>query len=326
MAFTRVDVAVRLVFRHSSTPMSTYNVEKERLQHIRNASGLLGLGRGKRPCALSTCRFIADSTRPMESTKAEAENIEPSAGKELLDKYWTGIKHEIDDINIVTTWRVSCALLTRLLFSSTGRVPHERLAARAHQEDHEVGRRCEDDQRGSAHSVRQGGGVVHPGVDHSLVAANRRESTTYAAGESARAPCGSSDDVSPSSAMTLPRRSPRTSCSISSSTSFRARKRRKRTRRRKPSAKCSTSSRCPHPADSATPFNCQVSLSIASLSISMNTTFVADGQIIQLPPNLASNIVTMTVSSPSRSADMTLVLPRHRKARSNNTRSVSEMD
>jgi len=39
----------------------------------------------------------------MDSTKAEAENIEPSAGKELLDKYWTEIKHEIDDINIVNT-------------------------------------------------------------------------------------------------------------------------------------------------------------------------------------------------------------------------------
>ncbi len=38
----------------------------------------------------------------MDSTKAEAENIEPSAGKELLDKYWTDIKQEIDDINIVT--------------------------------------------------------------------------------------------------------------------------------------------------------------------------------------------------------------------------------
>lgn len=37
----------------------------------------------------------------MDSTKAEAENIEPSAGKELLDKYWTDIKQEIDDINIV---------------------------------------------------------------------------------------------------------------------------------------------------------------------------------------------------------------------------------
>ncbi|CAM4769715.1 unnamed protein product [Rotaria magnacalcarata] len=37
----------------------------------------------------------------MDSTKAEAENIEPSAGKELLDKYWTQVKHEIDDINIV---------------------------------------------------------------------------------------------------------------------------------------------------------------------------------------------------------------------------------
>lgn len=39
----------------------------------------------------------------MDSTKAEAENIEPSAGKELLDKYWAQIKHEIDDINIVNT-------------------------------------------------------------------------------------------------------------------------------------------------------------------------------------------------------------------------------
>jgi hypothetical protein len=39
----------------------------------------------------------------MNSSKAEAENIEPSAGKEMLDKYWAEIKHEIDDINIVRT-------------------------------------------------------------------------------------------------------------------------------------------------------------------------------------------------------------------------------
>jgi hypothetical protein len=38
----------------------------------------------------------------MNSSKAEAENIEPSAGKEMLDKYWAEIKHEIDDINIVS--------------------------------------------------------------------------------------------------------------------------------------------------------------------------------------------------------------------------------
>lgn len=37
----------------------------------------------------------------MNSSKAEAENIEPSVGKEMLDKYWAEIKHEIDDINIV---------------------------------------------------------------------------------------------------------------------------------------------------------------------------------------------------------------------------------
>ncbi|UJR15240.1 hypothetical protein I4U23_002195 [Adineta vaga] len=37
----------------------------------------------------------------MDSTKAEAENIEPSAGKELFDKYWAEIKQEIEDINIV---------------------------------------------------------------------------------------------------------------------------------------------------------------------------------------------------------------------------------
>ena len=37
----------------------------------------------------------------MESTKAEAENIEPSARKELLDKHWTQVKHEINDLNIV---------------------------------------------------------------------------------------------------------------------------------------------------------------------------------------------------------------------------------
>jgi hypothetical protein len=38
----------------------------------------------------------------MNSSKAEAENIEPSAGKEMLDKYWAEVKHEIDDINIVS--------------------------------------------------------------------------------------------------------------------------------------------------------------------------------------------------------------------------------
>ena len=42
----------------------------------------------------------------MDSTKAEAENIEPSAGKELLDKYWTQVKHEIDDINIVRRQKI----------------------------------------------------------------------------------------------------------------------------------------------------------------------------------------------------------------------------
>jgi hypothetical protein len=39
----------------------------------------------------------------MDSTKAEAENIEPSAGKELLDRYWNDIKQEVEDINIVIT-------------------------------------------------------------------------------------------------------------------------------------------------------------------------------------------------------------------------------
>ena len=39
----------------------------------------------------------------MDSAKAEAENIEPSAGKELLDKYWAEVKQEIEDINIVRT-------------------------------------------------------------------------------------------------------------------------------------------------------------------------------------------------------------------------------
>lgn len=38
----------------------------------------------------------------MDAAKAEAENIEPSAGKELLDKYWSEAKTEIDDINIVS--------------------------------------------------------------------------------------------------------------------------------------------------------------------------------------------------------------------------------
>lgn len=38
----------------------------------------------------------------MDSAKAEAENIAPSAGKELLDKYWQEAKQEIEDINIVS--------------------------------------------------------------------------------------------------------------------------------------------------------------------------------------------------------------------------------
>ena len=42
----------------------------------------------------------------MNSSKAEAENIEPSAGKEMLDKYWAEVKNEIDDINIVS-WRAT---------------------------------------------------------------------------------------------------------------------------------------------------------------------------------------------------------------------------
>lgn len=38
----------------------------------------------------------------MNSSKAEAENIEPSAGKEMLEKYWAEVKTEIEDINIVS--------------------------------------------------------------------------------------------------------------------------------------------------------------------------------------------------------------------------------
>ena len=38
----------------------------------------------------------------MNLSKAEAENIEPSAGKEMLEKYWAEAKQEIDDINIVS--------------------------------------------------------------------------------------------------------------------------------------------------------------------------------------------------------------------------------
>ena len=54
----------------------------------------------------------------MNSSKAEAENIEPSAGKEMLDKYWAEIKTEIDDINIVSNkirmWRASAVFPSRL--------------------------------------------------------------------------------------------------------------------------------------------------------------------------------------------------------------------
>jgi hypothetical protein len=55
----------------------------------------------------------------MNSSKAEAENIEPSAGKEMLDKYWAEIKHEIDEINIVSKneyFRNLFSLIFRLNF------------------------------------------------------------------------------------------------------------------------------------------------------------------------------------------------------------------
>ena len=47
----------------------------------------------------------------MNSSKAEAENIEPSAGKEMLDKYWAEVKNEIDDINIVRQRAMAHSLL-----------------------------------------------------------------------------------------------------------------------------------------------------------------------------------------------------------------------
>jgi hypothetical protein len=52
----------------------------------------------------------------MNSSKAEAENIEPSAGKEMLDKYWAEIKNEIDDINIVNKQQQKKILLNFSLF------------------------------------------------------------------------------------------------------------------------------------------------------------------------------------------------------------------
>ena len=42
----------------------------------------------------------------MDSAKAEAENIAPSAGKELLDKFWSDVKQEIDEINIVSDKKI----------------------------------------------------------------------------------------------------------------------------------------------------------------------------------------------------------------------------
>lgn len=51
----------------------------------------------------------------MNSSKAEAENIEPSAGKEMLEKYWAEIKNEIEDINIVSK-RKEFFFLTSLIF------------------------------------------------------------------------------------------------------------------------------------------------------------------------------------------------------------------
>lgn len=51
---------------------------------------------------LNTALFFPVRHAIMDAAKAEAENIEPSAGKELLDKYWSEAKTEIDDINIVS--------------------------------------------------------------------------------------------------------------------------------------------------------------------------------------------------------------------------------
>ena len=52
---------------------------------------------------LNNALFFPSRPAIMDAAKAEAENIEPSAGKELLDKYWSEAKTEIDDINIVST-------------------------------------------------------------------------------------------------------------------------------------------------------------------------------------------------------------------------------
>lgn len=52
----------------------------------------------------------------MDSAKAEAENIAPSAGKELLDKYWQEAKQEIEDINIVSRKIKNFPEKTKILF------------------------------------------------------------------------------------------------------------------------------------------------------------------------------------------------------------------
>ena len=101
------------------------------------------------------------------------------------------------------------------------------------------------------------------------------------------------DDFS-SVTMSL-RRSPRMSCTTSSSTLSRAKKPRRRTRRKMQSAKCNTSLRYPTRREWGIPFNCQVCPLFSSLTMFF-TSLRLDGQIIQLPQNLSSNIVTMAVS------------------------------
>ena len=77
----RIDVTGKCIC-HSSTTMSIDNEVKE-----------------KKANHIDTSNFI--QRKKMNTTKAEAENIEPSAGKELLEKYWQEAKNEIEDINIV---------------------------------------------------------------------------------------------------------------------------------------------------------------------------------------------------------------------------------
>lgn len=72
----------------------------------------------------------------MNSSKAEVENIEPTVGKEILDKYWNDVKHEIDDINIVSS-RFGKGFIY-ISFGFLDRISYNGFTIGSYKKDHEI--------------------------------------------------------------------------------------------------------------------------------------------------------------------------------------------